>query len=96
MKHVSILVPESAVLAAVADPSYMFTAVNRFLEAAGKPALFDVQLVGLSEEVRLNNGLFSVHTDRLLRDVKKTDLVFIPALSGDLPRAIELNKSLST
>ncbi len=94
MKHVSILVPESAVLAAVGDPRYMFTAVNQFLEAAGKPALFEVQLVGLSKEIRLNNGLFSVHTDRLLEEVKKTDLIFIPALSGDMKTAIQLNRDL--
>lgn len=30
MKTVSILVPETAVLAAVVDPRYMFTAVNEF------------------------------------------------------------------
>lgn len=94
MKHVSILVPETAVLAAIGDPRYMFTAVNQFLEAAGKPALFEVQLVGLSKEVRLNNGLFSVHTDQLLSEIPKTDLIFIPALSGDIKTALEINKDL--
>lgn len=94
MKHVSILVPETAVLAAIGDPRYMFTAVNQFLEASGKPALFQVQLVGQSKEVRLNEGLFSVHTDRLLEEVKKTDLIFIPALSGDMKTALEINKGL--
>lgn len=91
MKHVSILVPESAVIEAIADPRYMFTAVNQFLATAGKPALFNVQLVGLSKEIKLENSLFSVHTDLLVADVKKTDLIFIPALSGDMKRALELN-----
>lgn len=92
MKHISILVPESAVLQAIGDPRYCFTAVNQFLQFRGKPALFDVQLVGLSKEVRLADGLFSVHTDRLLEEVVKTDLVFIPALFGDMSSAIEKNK----
>jgi hypothetical protein len=78
MKNVSILVPETAVIEAVADPHYMFKAVNQFLEASGKPALFNVQLVGLTREIKLENSLFSVHTDRLLSDVKKTDLIFYP------------------
>jgi len=93
MKKVSILVPESSVMQAIADPQYLFTVVNQFLIAAGKPPLFDVELVGVRKEVKLNNGMFSVHTDRQLKDVKKTDLVFIPALFGDMSAAIAKNKA---
>jgi hypothetical protein len=46
MKTVSILVPETAVLAGIVDPRYMFTAVNEFLKSSGSQPLFDVQLVG--------------------------------------------------
>ncbi|HEY0771499.1 MAG TPA: AraC family transcriptional regulator, partial [Sphingobacteriaceae bacterium] len=94
MKHVSILVPETAVMAAIADPCYLFSAVNQFLEASGKPALFKVELVGTSKEVLLNNSMFSVHADRLLEDIEKTDLIFIPAISGNIEMALELNKEL--
>ncbi len=93
MKHVSILVPESSVIEAIADPRYMFTAVNQFLQAEGKPPLFNVQLVGIKKEVKLDNNLFSVHADALIRDIKKTDLIFIPALCGDIKNALELNKN---
>lgn len=94
MKKVSILVPESSVMQAIADPQYLFTAVNHFLVAAGKPPLFDVELVGAKKEVQLNNGMFSVHTDRQIKEIKKTDLVFIPALFGDMKTAIDKNKVL--
>jgi len=94
MKHISILVPETAVIEAIADPRYMFTSANQFLEAAGGQALFNVQLVGAKKEIKLEKSLFSVHTDALLQDVKKTDLIFIPALSGDIKKALELNKDL--
>ena len=53
-----------------------------------------MQLVGLSKEIKLHNCLFSVHTDALLKDVKKTDLIFIPAISGDMETALELNKGM--
>jgi hypothetical protein len=59
---------------------------------SGKSPLFEVQLIGLSKEIKLDNSLFSVHTDKLLKEVKKTDLIFIPALSSDLKTAFELNK----
>jgi transcriptional regulator GlxA family with amidase domain len=93
MKKVSILVPESSVMQAIADPQYLFTAVNQFLMAAGKLPLFNVELVGIKKEVKLNNGMFSVHTDRQLKEVKETDLVFIPALFGDMSAAIAKNKA---
>ncbi len=92
MKHVSILVLKEAVLASIVDPRTMFTGVNDFLVATGKPPMFRVELVGLSKEVQLSNGAFSVHSDALLKDLKKTDLVLVPAISGDLKRALEINK----
>jgi transcriptional regulator GlxA family with amidase domain len=94
MKNVSILVPETAVVEAIADPRYMFNAVNQFLQVSGKQPLFQVNVVGAKKEIKLENSLFSVHADKLLNEVKKTDLIFIPALSGDMKTAIEANKEL--
>ncbi|MEZ4771944.1 MAG: helix-turn-helix domain-containing protein [Bacteroidia bacterium] len=94
MKSVSILVPETAVIEAIADPHYMFAAVNQFLLSAGKAPLFHVQLVGEKKEVKLNGSLFSVHMDKLLHEVEETDLIFIPAISGDIPTALKLNEKL--
>lgn len=92
MKNVSILVPETAVMAAVTDPRYMFSAVNEFLQAQGEEPLFNIQLVGLTKEVKLSGGVFSVHADALMKEVDKTDLILIPALSGDMANAVQVNK----
>lgn len=94
MKNVSILVPETAVIEAAADPHYMFKAVNQFLLAMGKEPLFNVQLVAINKEVKLENSLFTVHIDKQLKDVQQTDLIFIPAISGDMTTALGLNKEL--
>ncbi|MEP6676986.1 MAG: helix-turn-helix domain-containing protein [Ferruginibacter sp.] len=94
MKNISILVPESSFLQAVADPQYLFSSLNDFLVATGKKPLFNVQVVAVKKEVKLNNGMFTVHADKLLKEVKKTDLIFIPALSGDMETAISKNKVL--
>jgi transcriptional regulator GlxA family with amidase domain len=93
MKNVSILIPETAVIEAIADPHYMFKAVNQFLMASGKAPLFHVQLVGLTKEIKLENSLYTVHAEKLLEDVKKTDLIFIPAISGDIKTALKMNKN---
>lgn len=90
--NVSILVAENSVMQAIADPQYLFSAVNQFLSMEGKKPLFYVQLVGLKKEVSINAGMFSVKTSPLLKDVKNTDLVIIPALFGDMKTAIAANK----
>ena len=94
MKHISILVPESAVLAAVDDPRHIFSQVNGFYREAGKPPVFDIKLVGATREIKLHNNLFTVHSDLLLDEVARTDLIFIPALSGDLKIALAANERL--
>jgi transcriptional regulator GlxA family with amidase domain len=90
--NVSILVPENSVMQAIADPQYLFSAVNQFMIVAGKKPLFNVQLVGLKKEVKINNGLYSINATQLLKDVQQTDLVIIPALFGDMKTAIASNK----
>lgn len=92
MKHVSILVPEQAVLAAIDDPRHVFSMVNSFFEKEGKPPVFDIKLVGLKKEIRLHDSSFSVHTDLFLSEVSRTDLIFIPAFAGDLAAALETNR----
>jgi transcriptional regulator GlxA family with amidase domain len=91
MMHISVLVPESAVMEAVADPRYLFTTANQFLTAAGQSEMFRVELVGMSNEIRLLDGIYSVRTDRRLEELEKTDLIIIPALFGNLDQALQLN-----
>ncbi|MFO7824881.1 MAG: helix-turn-helix domain-containing protein [Cyclobacterium sp.] len=94
MKNVHILVPETAVPAAIVDPQYMFTAINGFLVAAGQEAFFKVHLVGVEPEIRLNDGLMVIRPDRLMQEVDQPDLIIIPAISGDIKQAIEKNKGM--
>ncbi|MDP9040659.1 MAG: helix-turn-helix domain-containing protein [Bacteroidota bacterium] len=93
MKQVAILALHDAVSASVADPSILFNGVNDFLHTAGKPSAFNVQLVGLTKAVKLHKGVFTVHTDVLLRDLKKADIVIIPALGGEMVTALKKNKA---
>jgi len=91
MKHVSILVPQDAVMASIVDPRTILDGVNEFLVSAGKEPLFDIQFVGLGKQVKLYNGLFSVYTDALISDVNTTHLVLIPAIGGDFETTIKKN-----
>jgi len=92
MKHVSILILKEARLNSIEEPFQAFEEVNNILEAEGKLPLFKVQLVGISKETQLNNGLYTVNVNKLLNDIRKTDLIIIPAVQGNLKNAIMLNQ----
>jgi transcriptional regulator GlxA family with amidase domain len=92
MKHISILVPKGAILGSLEGSRQLLTQVNEFYKAKGVPPLFKVQLVGLSKETPVSGGLFTVNTEVVIGDIKKTDLIIIPAIDGDLVEAIEKNK----
>ncbi len=94
MKRISILVAENSVIQSIADPRYCFDTVNQFLNLNGKPTMFKVELVAAEKEINLNNGLYTIHAEKLISEVEKTDLVIIPALFGNMPKAVELNQQL--
>lgn len=89
---VSILTLRNAVLASVADARYVFTKVNEFLAEAGKPKLFEIQLLGLGKEVQLDNGLFFMQPDFVLSEAKPSNLIIIPSLQGDMMSSTHMNK----
>lgn len=92
MMTVSILVPESAVAESVANPRYVFSAANQFLQSCGKAPVFNVQLVGPGRDVKVHDGFCSVSTDKIFSEADRTDLIIIPALYGDMQSAMHKNQ----
>lgn len=92
MVNISILVLNKAVPASIADSCYVFTTVNDLMQQSGKEPLFNIQLVGLSKEVPLNNGAFLIKTDALIKEVKQTGLIIIPSMAGDAVGATYMNR----
>ncbi|MES1224179.1 MAG: helix-turn-helix domain-containing protein [Bacteroidota bacterium] len=92
MVSVSILALRNAVLSSISDARYVFTMVNEFLVQRGKKPVFQVQLVSNIKEVKLNNELFFIQPDSFTQDIKQTDLVIIPSMSGNMMSSTYLNK----
>jgi len=83
MRHVSILVPKkNAILSSIVGPYKIFNAVNNFMthSTGQNEKFFDVHLVGIEKDTVLYDGAFSIHCDSTIDEVKKTDLVVIPAV----------------
>ena len=94
MKHISIIVPLGhSSLPNIDGTHQIFSEANKFAESMGREPFFTIKLVGLSNEIVQRNGLYTVQPDCLIKDVKKTDLIIVPAMHGDIPKAIELNKA---
>jgi transcriptional regulator GlxA family with amidase domain len=92
MKNIYIIVPETAIPAAIVDPRYMFSAINDFYKMAELQPAFDIKLVGLTKEVKLNDDLISIYPDFTIKEAKKADLIIIPAISGNVQNAIKINE----
>ena len=92
MKHISILVPQGAILGSLEGTRQLFTQVNEFLRIRNQQPLFKVELVGLTEKTPLSGGLFTVHANALLDDIGQTDLIVIPAIDGEINTALERNR----
>jgi len=92
MKHISILVPKGAILGSLEGSRQLLTQVNHFFAARGMAPVFEVQLVGLADKTPITGGLFTVNAQVVLEEVKKTDLIIIPALDGEIVSAVKNNE----
>lgn len=96
MKQVSVYVPEHAVIEAITPAYRTFTTANEFLKQSGKKPFFKVEYVGLKKTIYANDGEYAIKIDRLLKDIPKTDLIILPALYGDIDKAIIPNSKAIT
>jgi transcriptional regulator GlxA family with amidase domain len=92
MKHISILIPQGETSLSNIEATYkMFSMVNQTLDRMKKAPLFKIQLVGLSKETALSNGLFTIKPELTFDEVTKTDLIIIPAVHGDINKVLSDN-----
>jgi transcriptional regulator GlxA family with amidase domain len=87
MKHVTIIAIPKALGSTVSIPLEMLSAANDIARARKEPErIISIELVSISEtEIELSGGL-SIKCNKLLKQIKQTDLVFIPGIWGS-PRA---------
>lgn len=94
MKHITILVTPGSNLASIDTPRRAFLSVNEELKNKNESPLFKVEIAGSVKEIKLNNGIYTIHPDVEIKNLKKTDLVIIPAFEGDIKKGVEQNSDL--
>lgn len=96
MKHLTILVPKgNNNLSSIVGTYKVFKRANAYRRDAGKPEVFKVELAGLTKKVDYHEGIFSVKPHAHISGIKKTDLIIIPAIGKDFPKALAENSPLA-
>src|SRR4051812_9061923 len=92
MKHVSILPLYDSTLTSIDSSHQLFSRINDFMKYQGKLPFYNVEVVGIEKKTKLNSGLYTIHPDKTIDEISKTDVIVIPLLCDDFPNAILKNK----
>ena len=94
MKHVSILVPSgNAIIDTIIAPYNLLRMANAYYKQLNglKEDYFKIDLVSLSIEPVIYQGLFQITPTKTINEIKKTDLIIVTAISGNLEKEIDRN-----
>ena len=97
MKHISILALDDATMSCIDSSYQILNRVNDFLKYQGKePRLYTVEIAGLKSNTTLNNGLYNIHVNRTIDEIKKTDVIVIPLICGDFSKTFKKTRNMWT
>ena len=95
MKHISVIIPVgNSIVDTIIAPFNLLGMANshyRKLHGLTSPP-FKVDLVGITREPIVYQGLFSIRPTAAIADIAKTDLIIISPISGDLDKEVENNR----
>jgi transcriptional regulator GlxA family with amidase domain len=85
MKHLTLIVPNGqsnlSTIASIVGTCDVFTRANSYWKETGREELFKIELAGISKKTDYYNGLVSIKPQTHISEIKKTDLIIIPATS---------------
>lgn len=94
MKHISVIVPSgNSIVDTIIAPYNLLRMANSYFRRLNElpENHFKIDLVGLSKDPVLYQGLFSVQPTASIHEVIKTDLIIVSPISGDLEKEINNN-----
>src|SRR5258705_5339401 len=94
MKQVTIVVPNGDInLSSITGSFQILTRANEYGQRIGNKPIMEVRIAGFVTELKLDDGLFSIHPVNI-KDIKKTDLLIIPSVNYDYENVIKENEEL--
>jgi transcriptional regulator GlxA family with amidase domain len=96
MKHLTIVVPKGENnVSSIVGAYKIFKRATEYASQDGKKKTFKITLAGLSKQEIFHDGLFIIRPEVNISDIKKTDLVIVPAISKDFSVSLNANKKLA-
>lgn len=95
MKHLTILVPEGENnLSSIVGAYKIFSRANEHWQQRGRKGIFKIELAGVSKQVELHNGLFTIKPHTNISSINHTNLIIIPSLNHNYQKAVKGNKTM--
>lgn len=93
MKHVSILIPigQYSIVNIAGTLQIMEAANEMALQQSGKN-IFEIELVAAQNPARDQNGLYLINASKTINEIRKTDLIIVPAVHADIDSVLEANR----
>ena len=95
MKHISVLVPRGNVITDTIIGSYtllkMANAHHKKINGLDEP-IYKIDLVGITDDPVQYGEIFQITPTTSIKDITKTDLIVVTAITGKLERQVERNK----
>lgn len=83
MKRVTIVVPQGrATLSSITGSFEILNSANQYWRRMGNKPMMEICIAGFMTELKLDAGFFSIHPVNI-EEIKKTDLLLIPAVAYD-------------
>ena len=99
MKHITIIAPDGqtnlGTVACIAGAFEIFTRANEYFKESGHKDSFKIEIAGISPDVNLAGGLFSVHIHNRIANLDRTNLIIIPSLSSNFDKARKGNTEIT-
>ncbi|MBT8320789.1 MAG: helix-turn-helix domain-containing protein [Eudoraea sp.] len=94
MKHISVIVPTgNSIVDTIIAPFNLLNMANSYYRRLNNlnESPFKIDLVGVSKEPVVYQGLFSILPTAVISEIRKTDLIIVSPISGNLEQEVENN-----
>ena len=95
MKHLSIVIPNGQYsIVNIAGALQIIEAANDMSQQASGKKLFEVDLVACHNPAKDVKGLFSINASKTISEVKKTNLIIVPAVHSEIQNVLSDNQEI--
>lgn len=98
MKRITLVIPEGfsnlTTMACLVGSYEILSIASDIWQARGNKQLFSISIAGVSDKQEINNGMFAIKPDILIRDLAFSDVIIVPSINKAKIDFITENRTL--